>query len=956
MDDAADDSAETRRLLEQIRAGDAAAFGALFNRHRPALLAFLRHRFDPRLKARADPSDVVQETQMEAYRRLADYLARRPMPFRLWLQKTAYVGVWIETGGGGEGVSDNNHIRGNVIAGYGAGVVQEGGDPHSESTGNVFEGNRIGTNASGTAALVNHAGIVIDFTTGGNIIRNNLISGSGDGLLIESEAGDLVEGNLIGTGASGTEPIPNRNGIDLEGDNNTAVTGNTIEFNGTGVFCAGSNDTIAGNTIAYNSGVFSGDDFGGPADPNCGVLVGYGFLPGVIGNRIEGNAIYGNSGPGVWVPGGPLVPDGVYATGTSISGNSIYDNGGLGIDLGDIPYDSAGIVTSVPSQWAYSKPDGVTPDGSHTLTDLQGQVVGPNHFQNYPVLALATAAAGGTTVTGTLNSIPSTTFRVEFYANAAADPSGHGQGQTYLGYATVTTDASGSASFTATGLAALPAGQSALSATATRLDGQLNPTDTSEFSADLQLSQDGTVTAQANTAAAADAFLAAVNAAPAPAAPVTVVLNLGAGTYTDLTPSPPAGVTLVINGNGSTTTIVGHSPALTVSSGTVVVTGVTLTTATDAPTILVTGGHLTLRNDTIQESTGSNDPAIQVTGGTVDLGTTPSPGGNTINLNGPGAFALNTTATPISAVGDAFTVNGAPLTPSSLSGIVWEDFNDDGQVDSGEKGISGVTITLTGADDLGNPVNLTQTTDADGAYVFLNLRPGTYKITEAQPAGYVQGIDTVGTAGGSLAATDQFSVPLGPGINGLNYNFGEQPAATGPVQHGLAAGIGFWNNKNGQALIKAFNGGAGHQLADWLAATLPHMFGIYAGSNNLSGQSNAFVAALFQQDFVLQGVKVDAQVLATALNVYATNATLDSTSMAAQYGFTVSSDGLGAAAVNVGCDGDAFGVANNTTMTVMDLLLATDAQAVNGVLYNGNATKRSHANDVYSVVNQAGGL
>ena len=43
-------------------------------------------------------------------------------------------------------------------------------------------------------------------------------------------------------------------------------------------------------------------------------------------------------------------------------------------------------------------------------------------------------------------------------------------------------------------------------------------------------------------------------------------------------------------------------------------------------------------------------------------------------------------------------------------------------------------------------------------------------------------------------------------------------------------------------------------------------------------------------------------------------------------------------------------------LTLMDLLLATDAQAVNGVLYNGNTTKRNHANDVYSAVNQAGGL
>ena len=49
-------------------------------------------------------------------------------------------------------------------------------------------------------------------------------------------------------------------------------------------------------------------------------------------------------------------------------------------------------------------------------------------------------------------------------------------------------------------------------------------------------------------------------------------------------------------------------------------------------------------------------------------------------------------------------------------------------------------------------------------------------------------------------------------------------------------------------------------------------------------------------------------------------------------------------------------MANYTTMTVMDLLLATDAQSVNGVLYGGNATKRSHANDVYGFVNQAGGL
>src|SRR4029077_2812331 len=91
----------------------------------------------------------------------------------------------------------------------------------------------------------------------------------------------------------------------------------------------------------------------------------------------------------------------------------------------------------------------------------------------------------------------------------------------------------------------------------------------------------------------------------------------------------------------------------------------------------------------------------------------------------------------------------------------------------------------------------------------------------------------------------------------------------------------------------------------------------------------------FQQDFLQRGQKLDAQVMATALSVYATNATLDSTGVAAQYGFRVSGDGVGTATVNVGGNGDAFGVANNTTMTILDLLLATDDQAVNGLLYGG---------------------
>jgi hypothetical protein len=319
------------------------------------------------------------------------------------------------------------------------------------------------------------------------------------------------------------------------------------------------------------------------------------------------------------------------------------------------------------------------------------------------------------------------------------------------------------------------------------------------------------------------------------------------------------------------------------------------------------------------------------------------------------SVSIHHESAPVATATTMAQIGSLPPT-ASLSGTVFEDFNNDGQVDFGEKGISGVSIALTGTDDLGHAVNLSQTTDGDGAYVFLNLRPGSYYLTEVnQPSGYTPGIDSVGSAGGQLSAADQFFVQLAQGVNGLNYNYGKQPTGTGAVQQGQTAGIGFWNNKHGQALILAFNGGAGHELGDWLAATLVNLYGAKS-ANDLAGRNNAYVASLFQQDFLLKGQKLDAQVLATALSVYATNATLDNTNVAAGYGFTVGGDGVGTATVNVGANGGAFGVANNTTMTVIDLLLAADAQAVNGVLYNGNGILRNEAGNVFSAVNHSGAI
>jgi RNA polymerase sigma-70 factor (ECF subfamily) len=90
MPDMTPDSARTRALLDQVRAGDRAALGQLLERYRPDLQAFIDFRLDPRLRARLDPSDIVQEAQFDMVRRMDDYLERRPMPFHLWVRKTAY--------------------------------------------------------------------------------------------------------------------------------------------------------------------------------------------------------------------------------------------------------------------------------------------------------------------------------------------------------------------------------------------------------------------------------------------------------------------------------------------------------------------------------------------------------------------------------------------------------------------------------------------------------------------------------------------------------------------------------------------------------------------------------------------------------------------------------------------------------------------------------------------------
>jgi uncharacterized repeat protein (TIGR01451 family) len=113
-------------------------------------------------------------------------------------------------------------------------------------------------------------------------------------------------------------------------------------------------------------------------------------------------------------------------------------------------------------------------------------------------------------------------------------------------------------------------------------------------------------------------------------------------------------------------------------------------------------------------------------------------------------------------------------TQSTIQGSVFYDANNDGVQGAGEPGIEGVLLTLTGMDANGASVLLTTTTNADGRYLFIELLAGTYQISETQPGGYGDGIDTAGSAGGNASVNDVIaSIPLLAGTGVTSYTFGE---------------------------------------------------------------------------------------------------------------------------------------------------------------------------------------
>jgi len=108
----------------------------------------------------------------------------------------------------------------------------------------------------------------------------------------------------------------------------------------------------------------------------------------------------------------------------------------------------------------------------------------------------------------------------------------------------------------------------------------------------------------------------------------------------------------------------------------------------------------------------------------------------------------------------------------SIAGNVYADTNRTGIRESFETGIGGVLVLLTGRDIAGNPVSLQTFTDGFGRYSFNNLRPGTYTVQEWQPAGWIDGFDTIGSVGGT-SGNDNHTLVLGANQQAVNYNFGE---------------------------------------------------------------------------------------------------------------------------------------------------------------------------------------
>jgi len=309
---------------------------------------------------------------------------------------------------------------GNLISGNGRFGVYVNG---AGTTGNLIQGNRIGTSVDATFGQGNTLdGIAVfagpsDNTIGGTAaLAGNIISGNGrDGIfLANAGSGNAILGNFIGTSGDGSKAVGNSgNGVALESVTGTTIGGttgaaaNVISGNTEGVVLVGSgasDNLVEGNLIGT-------DKTGSAAVANTvfGMDVQAGASGNIIGGTASGasNIIAFNGRTGVVIGNSPADTTTI---GDSILGNSIFGNVFQGIDLGN------------------DGPTANTSGGPHS---------GPNDLQNFPTISSVAASGSGTAITAALRSTPGHTFRIELFADT------DGQGRTFLGAGTLTTDGTG---------------------------------------------------------------------------------------------------------------------------------------------------------------------------------------------------------------------------------------------------------------------------------------------------------------------------------------------------------------------------------------------------------------------------------------------------------------------------------------------------------------------------------
>lgn len=369
--------------------------------------------------------------------------------------------------------ADGSSIRGLRITGFSNSGILLFGD--GGLSGITIAGNFIGTDGTNDLGNSNHGVFVMATTVPG--VTNSLIGGplpadrnliagnNQNGILIGNSgtSGITIQNNLIGTTADGNSPLSQNSGIWLSGSGSHTVTGNVIGGNN-GVYLSGVSDDnlLTANSIGVGADGVS--DIGGTGN---GVVLfatfsgGGGPQDNMIGGTgaNDGNVIANWGQDGVHINRNDILLAS-FSRYNQILGNRIYGNGGLGIELTDDQASGFG--------------------GGVSLNDLDDADVGPNGYQNFPVITSAVTDGANTAVSFTLDGEPSNMqYRVEFFSNASCDASGHGEGEVFLdGRDWITFD--GDLAATSTGLPATTPGHF-ITMTATKYD--IGTNETSEFSA-----------------------------------------------------------------------------------------------------------------------------------------------------------------------------------------------------------------------------------------------------------------------------------------------------------------------------------------------------------------------------------------------------------------------------------------------------------------------------------------